>query len=228
MRQARSTLVCRTRKTRTVVHPAAASGLGRLTLRLDRLGRTVAVVRPPLGHETIGHRAVAIEALGLEVRRVRSADVRPLVPVEAEPAQAVHDSRDHLPRRTFGVGVLDAQHERAAVPAGIQPVEQRRAGAADVQVAGGRRGKADADHVAEGIVPSEPTCRADEDGERARLAPAFPRRGRWLLMQNGTTWTLVRRGDQSRRRPDVSAGESSPPCSPPVALPATSGRRRRR
>ena len=156
----RAHLVCRTRKAGAVVHPAAASGLGRLTLRLDRLGRTVAVVRPPLGHETIGHRAVAIEALGLEVRRVRSADVRPLIPVEAEPAQAVHDSRDHLPRRTLGVGVLDAQHERSAVPAGIQPVEKRRAGAADVQVAGGRRSEADADHVAEGIVPSEPTCRA--------------------------------------------------------------------
>ena len=34
----------------------------------------------------------------------------------------------------------------AAVPAREEPVEERRAGAADVQVAGRRRSEADADH----------------------------------------------------------------------------------
>ena len=51
---------------------------------------------------------------------------------------------DHLVRRALGVGVLDAQHEHAAVAAREQPVEERRARAADVQVAGGRRREADA------------------------------------------------------------------------------------
>ena len=42
------------------------------------------------------------------------------------------------------VGVLDAQDEGAAGLPGVEPVEQRRAGAADVEVAGGRGGEADA------------------------------------------------------------------------------------
>ena len=51
---------------------------------------------------------------------------------------------DHLLRRALDVGVLDAQHEHAAVTPREQPVEERRAGAADVEVAGGRRREADA------------------------------------------------------------------------------------
>ena len=78
---------------------------------------------------------------------MRPADVRPFVPVEPQPAQAVDDPGDHLPRRSLGVGVLDAQHERAAVPPRVQPVEERRPRAADVQVAGRRRSEADADHL---------------------------------------------------------------------------------
>ena len=78
---------------------------------------------------------------------MRAADFRPLVPVETEPAQAVENAVDHFARRSLGVRVFDAQHERAAVPAREEPVEQRRAGAADVQVTRRRRGKTDADHV---------------------------------------------------------------------------------
>ena len=60
-----------------------------------------------------------------------------------------HRSPSRMPstisvRRAFGVGVFDAQNEHPAVTAREQPVEQRRAGAADVEVAGGRRSEADA------------------------------------------------------------------------------------
>src|SRR5690242_18312303 len=75
---------------------------------------------------------------------MRAADVRTLVPIEPEPAQAVDDSLHHLPRRALRVGVLDAQHEDAAVAPREEPVEEGRAGAADVKVAGGRGGEADA------------------------------------------------------------------------------------
>ena len=72
------------------------------------------------------------------------------VPVEAEPGQPVDDRGDRLRRRALPVGVLDAQAEDAAfavqlVMAGEQPVEQRRAGAADMQKAGRGRGKTDDD-----------------------------------------------------------------------------------
>ena len=62
------------------------------------------------------------------------------VPIEAEPAHPVEDRVDRLLGRARLVGVLDPQQELAAVVAGEQPVEQRRARAADVQEAG-RRGR---------------------------------------------------------------------------------------
>ena len=75
---------------------------------------------------------------------MRAADERPFVPVEAEPAQAVENAVDHFRRRSLDVGVFDAQHEDAAVPAREEPVEEGRAGAADVQVTGRRWSEADA------------------------------------------------------------------------------------
>ena len=56
-------------------------------------------------------------------------------------------------RRAGAVGVLDAQQEGAAGVAGVEPVEQRGARAADVQVAGRRRREAGDDRavVAEGM-----------------------------------------------------------------------------
>jgi hypothetical protein len=43
------------------------------------------------------------------------------------------------------VGVLDAQQEGPTRVSGVEPVEERGAGAADVEVARGGRGEADAD-----------------------------------------------------------------------------------
>ena len=63
------------------------------------------------------------------------------VPIEAEPAHPVEDRVDRLLGRAGLVGVLDAQQEFAAVVAGEQPVEQRRARAADVQEAGRARAR---------------------------------------------------------------------------------------
>ena len=83
-------------------------------------------------------------ALGLAVRTVRPADVRPLVPVEPEPLERVEDVADVLLGGAVAVGVLDAEDERSAVMAREEPVEERGAGAADVEIAGGRRSEADA------------------------------------------------------------------------------------
>ena len=72
----------------------------------------------------------------MKVRRVRAANLRTFIPVDAEPAQPIEDSGDHLGLGALHVGVFDAQDERAAVTTGVEPVEKRSAGAADVQVAG--------------------------------------------------------------------------------------------
>ena len=62
------------------------------------------------------------------------------VPVESEPAQAVQDAVDQFGAVAIHVGVFDSQNEGAAQVAGKEPVEQRRAGATDMQIAG-RRGR---------------------------------------------------------------------------------------
>ena len=94
--------------------------------------------RFPTVDEAAGRGAVFLEPLRLEVRRVRAVDVGAFVPVEPQPAQAVENAGDHLVRRALDVGVLDPQDEHAAVAPRVEPVEERGAGAADVEVAGGR------------------------------------------------------------------------------------------
>ena len=89
------------------------------------------------GDQALGRGAIPIEPLGLEVRPEGAADSGPFVPVEAKPPHPLENPFDHLGRGALHVGILDAEHEDAAVPAREQPVEQRRAGAADMQVPGG-------------------------------------------------------------------------------------------
>ena len=85
------------------------------------------------------------------------------VPLQAEPRQPVEDRGDRGLGRAGAVGVLDAQEERAAVMAREQPVEERRAGAADVQEAGRRGGETgDYGHCIQSI------CRISAGKERCR------------------------------------------------------------
>ena len=128
------------------VAPHLAARLGGLARLVVLLGRREVVVRVAGRDQLFGGGAVSIEALRLEVRSVRAADVGPFVPVHAEPAHPLQDAVDHLVRRSLGVGVLDAQHEHAALAAGEEPVEQGGAGAADVQITGGRWGETYANH----------------------------------------------------------------------------------
>jgi len=70
---------------------------------------------------------------------VRAADLDPLVPVQPQPAQRVEQLQVALLAVPGGIGVLDPEHEGAAVVAGVRPVEQRGADQADVRGAGRRR-----------------------------------------------------------------------------------------
>ncbi len=131
--------------------PAAGAGVARrpavrervLALGVELRGRTEAVVRGSRAEQLRGVRLIEMQPLRLPVRTVRAADVGPFVPVEPEPAQVAHDRGLRLARRSLDVGVLDAQDEGAAGAAREQPVEQRRAGVADVQLPGGAGSEAD-------------------------------------------------------------------------------------
>jgi hypothetical protein len=130
--------------------PAAARVAERLLARLGGLAlgvelrrRAVAVVGAAPGEQPGRGRPVEVEALGLPVARRR----RSLVPVEPQPPERVHDEVDVRVGGPRLVGVLDAQDEAPGVVAREEPVEQRRAGAAHVQVPGRARGEAHADAV---------------------------------------------------------------------------------
>ena len=76
------------------------------------------------------------------------ADLDTLVPVKPQPAHDVDQEVVRLLVVAAGVGVLDAEDERAAVVAREGPAEQSRAGHADVRVAGRRRAEPGDDGLA--------------------------------------------------------------------------------
>ena len=110
----------------------------------ELLGRAEAGVGLALVPEPLGGLLVEVEALGLGVGAKVAADLGTLVPVKAQPAHGAQDDLGVLVSGAGGVGVVDAQDERAAVGAGKGPVVDGGAGAADVQLAGGGRRKANA------------------------------------------------------------------------------------
>jgi hypothetical protein len=66
------------------------------------------------------------------------------VPVEAQPAQALEDGLDAGFGVALDIGVVEAKDHGAVVMAGVKPVEDEGAGAADVEKTGGGWGKTDA------------------------------------------------------------------------------------
>ncbi len=107
-----------------------------LAQRFEALPGAEARVRGAAGDELLGVVAVDREALALAVRPVRAADVRPLVPRKAQPAQRLEDHALGGRVRALAVGVLDAQDELPAVLLRPGVVEQRHVRRADVRVAG--------------------------------------------------------------------------------------------
>src|SRR3954462_5457509 len=80
-----------------------------------------------------------MQPLGLPVRTVAAADIGTFVPFETEPPQVPQNRRLRLTCRPLDVGILDSQDERASRSPREQPVEQRRAGVANVELPGRAR-----------------------------------------------------------------------------------------
>src|SRR5207237_6097517 len=95
------------------------------------------------------------------------------IPVEAEPPEAVEDDLGVLVGRARLVCVFDAQQKLAALTTREEPIEERGASAAHVQIAGGGWCKTNADGV------SHETC----DGSLA--APR--RRGKNVSLESFST-----------------------------------------
>ena len=112
-----------------VVAGRLASGACGLRARLELLAGAVAPVGGALGEEPVRVLPVDLAALGLAIRA--------LVPVEAEPPQIVQHAPDRFLGDPAGIGVLQTQHEAAAVVPGEEPREQRAADVAHVERAAG-------------------------------------------------------------------------------------------
>jgi hypothetical protein len=81
---------------------------------------------------------------GAVLRDVIGLEERSLVIIEAEPGHALQDAAHHLLAGALQVGVLNAQDEGASLLAREEPVEERGARPADVEVARGGRRKTNA------------------------------------------------------------------------------------
>ncbi len=118
---------------------------------LGRPGYVVAVLVFAIGSGRFVHASrrqepfkvavINLFAPALEIGAVVPPRSGTFVPVETEPFQPVKNGLSGGFDVAFLVGVFDAQYERAAHLTGKKPIEQSRAGAADVQVTGRRRGE---------------------------------------------------------------------------------------
>jgi len=110
---------------------------GGLALGFQLLGSAIAGIGLPCGEKFLDLLFVKRVSLGL----VEWA----LVPVELQPFQGLQDRFDRFGRRSFAVGILDAEDKLAAMVAGEKIVEQSRARTSNVEVPGRTGSKSSAD-----------------------------------------------------------------------------------
>src|SRR5271157_1611010 len=135
---------------------------GRLFSRPLGLGAVIAVNMAGIDQLLHG-RLVFRGPLRLVVGTIGSADVRSLIPIDADPPKTIEDALDGILDVPLLVGVVDPQQKLAAEMPGQQPVEQGRSHSADVQKAGRTGGKAGAyghgafsQHAAANQTPARP------------------------------------------------------------------------
>src|SRR6185503_8123596 len=90
------------------------------------VGRSEVAIGEAFGEDVRGELFVEGEAFGLAIL---------LVPVEAEPVEAFEDGVEGGFGVALEVGVVDAEDHGAVVTAGVEPVKDEGAGAADMEVA---------------------------------------------------------------------------------------------
>ena len=98
------------------------------------------------GQQLLHGRPIAIQPLRLIIRRQRSADLGAFVPVDPQPVEAVEDRLQRLFNVPLLIGVVDPQDELPSVLPGEEPIEQRSAYPANVQVSGGAGSESGANH----------------------------------------------------------------------------------
>src|SRR5258708_31893412 len=101
--------------------------------RVRRMSRGEISIRQPLLEDRPRHLAVQLDTLGLLVF---------LVPTQPQPFQSLKNRIHRGLRVAFDVSVVKPQDHSSAVVPGIEPVENKSAGAAHMEKSGGRGRKA--------------------------------------------------------------------------------------
>ena len=125
--------------------------------------RASVFVNPIRGAELVEIALVNRLALALEIRAEVAAHFRTFIPIKFEPAQSVVNCLRGFGRVPRPVSVLDPQNQRAAGVFRVEPVEERRPRAADVEITGGRWGKANTDGRRHGPNSSRRSARMKQD-----------------------------------------------------------------
>jgi len=115
-----------------------------LSLKLEE-GGAVSLIGSPGVLELLEVVLVDLAALALEIGTAVPAGFWAFVPIQPEPAQARKEFFEGGLGIAFPIGIFDSQDERSASLAGVEPVEERGTGGADVGRAGGARRESDAD-----------------------------------------------------------------------------------
>ena len=132
-------------QTMTVVSRRHLAALLIAPHRLEPLRRAVALEGMSRFEQDLGVLRVDREAFALPVRAVRAADIRAFVPAQSEPVQRLEDDALGCDGAARAIRVLDAQDERAAEMLGVEIVDQRDVGRANVRIARRRRRDASPD-----------------------------------------------------------------------------------
>src|SRR5271165_6159620 len=113
---------------------------------------------------------VKIETVALAIRRIRPPDVRALLPINAEPLQVLEQLSLIARLAALDIGVFDAQDHDATLLPCEQPVEERGAGVADVQLPRGRRSETNANlgRITHSMMLTRVQWRADESRRYSR------------------------------------------------------------
>ncbi len=119
---------------RAVVDRRAAQRLLALAPPLEFLPRLVRRIQPAQRFEFLGRFVISRHALRLPMHAIGR---------DSEPVEILFDRFGVFGFRAVEIGVVEAQDERPSMPAGVEPVEQRRAGVANVDAPGRRRREAD-------------------------------------------------------------------------------------
>ncbi len=119
--------------------------LGTLAFLLQLFLSTETQVGLALIDQTLGMFAVDIQTFGLAIGNIRAAQIWSFVPVETQPFEIGDELVFVAGFAAFDVRVLDAEHHGPAALPGKKPVEKGSARIANVQLAGGRRSKTNAD-----------------------------------------------------------------------------------